>query len=377
MSASQRSDSLHRLDDQHAPKERPSRALELLVEETSMAVAASRAVSRTAGEESSEPMSARDSHPIAANPDAALAQALLDVQSEQIAAHLQSQLDEVCRQRTELTTRFEELRLAEEETKQWVSERLAEVAELQETARIDRDDATARLAAAEAAEDHLHRTRAQNQSESKEREFTLDQRTQELAVQEAKLIEWENRLQASEQALGEHAARQSAEFQEKLQRLRSNEQKAIQQIASQHAQIERLLANQARRRTTLDERERALVAWTKRLEATAKTTASKAAAVQQSPAVAKTESNGEAQKFYQAAESLRREAAALLRETLRNRLALDELWAGLVDHASRETLLDAVDDLHRQLKLEYAAEEKRLRKRQREVDAILNAVIDD
>jgi hypothetical protein len=377
MSASQRSDSLHRLDDQHAPKERPSRALELLVEESSMAVAASRAMSRTVGDESSEPMSARDSHPIAANPDAALAQALLDVQSEQIAAHLQSQLDEVSRQRTELTTRFEELRLAEEETKQWVSERLAEVAELQERARIDRDDATARLAAAEAAEDHLHRTRAQNQSESKEREFTLDQRTQELTVREAKLIEWENRLQASEQALGEHAARQSAEFQEKLLRLRSNEQKAIQQIASQHAQVERLLANQARRRTTLDERERALAAWTKRLEATAKTNASKAAAVQQSPAVAKTESNGEAQKFYQAAESLRREAAALLRETLRNRLALDELWAGLVDHASRETLLDAVDDLHRQLKLEYAAEEKRLRKRQREVDAILNAVIDD
>lgn len=376
MSASQRSDSLHRLDDQHAPKERPSRALELLVEETSMAVAASRAMSRTVGDESSEPMSARDSHPIAANPDAALAQALLDVQSEQIAAHLQSQLDEVSRQRTELTTRFEELRLAEEETKQWVSERLAEVAELQETARIDRDDATARLAAAEAAEDHLHRTRAQSQSESKEREFSLDQRTQELTVREAKLIEWESRLQASEQALGEHAARQSAEFQEKLQRLRSNEQKAIQQIASQHAQIERLLANQARRRTTLDERERALAAWTKRLEATAKTNASKAA-IQQSPAVAKTESNGEAQKFYQAAEGLRREAAALLRETLRNRLALDELWAGLVDHASRETLLDAVDDLHRQLKLEYAAEEKRLRKRQREVDAILNAVIDD
>jgi chromosome segregation ATPase len=389
MSASDRFDSLHRLDDAHAPKERPSRALELLAEETSLAIAASRAAGTAVGDEASESQLettpqhfetrslAKVTEPSLGNPDAALAQALLDVQSEQIAAHLQAQLDELARQKTELTARLEELRLTEEETKEWVSHRLAEVADSQETARIERDDATARLAAAEAAEDYLHRIRAQNQSELKEREFAVEERTRELAAKEAKLVEWENRLQSSEQALEEHAARQSAEYREKLQRLRSNEQKAIQQIAAQHTQIERLLANQTRRRTTLEERERALAAWIKRLEAKTPKAAAPKTAAPERPAPAKRESTAEAKKFYQAAEGLRREAASLLRETLRNRLALDELWTGLVDHASRETLLDAIDDLHRQLKLEYAAEEKRLRKRQREVDAILNAANED
>ncbi len=265
--------------------------------------------------------------------------------ADDLSVHLATRLAEVERREVALAQHEQMLREAEANARLWVGENDSELTARERAMQFQADELSTQFAALAAAEIAAEQEAQAQREALQERENALQRRMSEMEIREERLREEAGAVQHASEKL--RAERRKGD---ELARSRQQQWQTLQ-LATQ-AQTEKLFANLAQHRFTLDEREQKIAA---REEAYAQQVGAKPILQDRVVETAPPRPGLE--------ESLRRaEATRDHRTALEHRWIAGQLWAKLVGSAlaSDEELTESLEQVRAQLELLYRREREAL-----------------